>query len=226
MSNGFHSKQTGRQTSPSKRSGPLPAFFLPSLILIIAGTGFIFFLLHLQGINPLDARLVVPQGDLPEFFSPSVRYWETDILSWSKDWSLDPLLVATVMQIESCGDPQAISPAGAQGLFQVMPFHFASDEKMLNPSINAQRGLAYLSQSYQKANGDITLTLAGYNGGHGQITQDPTFWPEETKHYTTWGSGIYQDALTGKTKSDTLTAWLNAGGWRLCQQAEHHLGTQ
>jgi hypothetical protein len=224
MSNWLSSNSNGRQGAYRSKGKRLPAFFLPAVILAIAGTGFVLFILHLQGINPLEVKPRVPVGKLPAFFSPSVRYWEPEILAWSEIWDLDPLLVTTVMQIESCGDPKAESPAGAQGLFQVMPFHFAAGEKMQNPDINAQRGLAYLSESYQKSGGNIELTLAGYNGGHGQIDRQPALWPEETQHYVQWGSGIYWEAVAGDQESETLKAWLMAGGWHLCQQAERSLG--
>lgn len=157
-------------------------------------------------------------------FSPSVLFWEDEIQSWADKWNLDPLLIATVIQIESCGNPNVTSPAGAQGLFQVMPYHFESGEAMLEPQTNAARGLAYLSRSYTLSEGNIALTLAGYNGGHGQIGQAATFWPDETQRYVFWGTGIYEDAQTNNPDLSTLTAWLNAGGRHLCDQAEAQLG--
>ena len=60
---------------------------------------------------------------IASFFTPEIQYWESNILAWAEEKGLDPNLVATVMQIESCGDPLAESPAGAIGLFQVMPYH-------------------------------------------------------------------------------------------------------
>ena len=59
-----------------------------------------------------------PSGELARLFTPEVLYWEDKILKWSEKYGLDPNLVATVMQIESCGDPQARSGAGAMGLFR------------------------------------------------------------------------------------------------------------
>jgi soluble lytic murein transglycosylase-like protein len=126
------------------------------------------------------------------------------------------------MQIESCGDPRAQSSAGAQGLFQVMPFHFASGEVALDPETNARRGLAYLARSLELANGRIDLALAGYNGGHSLITQPPDFWPDETRRYVAWGSAIYADAAAGLAESPALEAWLQAGGARLCRTAAAH----
>lgn len=95
---------------------------------------------------------------------------------------------------------------------------------MLDLETNAARGLAYLSESYSKAGGDIARTLAGYNGGHGQIDRQQALWPMETKRYVAWGMGIYWDAKMNHEVSNTLTHWLNAGGWHLCQQAEVNLG--
>ena len=36
-------------------------------------------------------------------------------MGWAEQYSLDPDIIATIMQIESCGDPNAVSSAGAQG---------------------------------------------------------------------------------------------------------------
>jgi len=156
-------------------------------------------------------------------FRPEVQRWSDSIVSWSEAAALPPQLVALVMQIESCGDPQAVSPAGAQGLFQVMPFHFGAGEDMLAPDRNAARGLAYLRQAYRLADGQIDRTLAGYNGGLSQIDLPPALWPEETRRYVHWGTGIWADLQSGAASSHTLDAWLDAGGERLCRAARDEL---
>jgi hypothetical protein len=190
-------------------------------LIIYSGTWLVFYLLNAQGIDPFqNTSANKPTSFLEASFSPSVVFWHAKIHSWSEDYHLDPLLIATVMEIESCGDPQAVSPAGAQGLFQVMPYHFQPNEDMLDPQTNAARGLAYLRDALSKSNGDIQLALAGHNGGHAQIQRHPDLWPEETKRYATWGWGIYQDALLDTTHNKTLAAWLKAGGQHLCRQAE------
>ncbi len=94
-------------------------------------------------------------------FTPEVRYWESSILDWSKQWGVDPNMVATVMQIELCGDPSVESSAGASGLFQVMPFHFDTGENRFDPHTNALRGIEYLSKSFNSHDGDLRLTFAG-----------------------------------------------------------------
>lgn len=152
-------------------------------------------------------------------FTPEVQYWGEDIVAWAQAYQLDPNLIATVMQIESCGDPNAISPAGAAGLFQVMPYHFAEGENALDPDTNALRGVAYLAESLGRANGHVGLALAGYNGGPGAIVQGWSSWTVETRYYFRWGSGIYREVASGWEASPTLAAWLQAGGASLCEQA-------
>ena len=117
-----------------------------------------------------------------------------------------------------------VSSSGAQGLFQVMPFHFEAGEDMLDPDINAGRGLAYLALGLTRAAGNAGLALAGYNGGHGMIGVDSSLWPAETQRYWYWGTGIYQDALDGQSQSPRLQEWLQAGGASLCAKASQQLG--
>lgn len=160
---------------------------------------------------------------LPAPFTPEVQHWAGKINEWAALYQLDPALVATVMQIESCGNPQAVSPSGARGLFQVMPSHFAPNDDMLDPDVNAQRGLAYLALGLARGGGNAGLALAGYNGGHSLIGLASTLWPAETKAYWYWGSGIYADAVQGRASSPRLQAWLQAGGASLCAKAAQAL---
>jgi soluble lytic murein transglycosylase-like protein len=170
---------------------------------------------------PAQAQAVVP---ISPIFTPEVRYWAEKIAGWAAAHQLDPNLVATVMQIESCGSPQAVSSSGAQGLFQVMPFHFAAEDHMQDPDTNASRGLAYLALGLARAGGNAGLALAGYNGGHSVIGRDSSMWSAETRRYWYWGVGIYQDALSGQTQSARLQEWLQAGGASLCARAAQELG--
>jgi soluble lytic murein transglycosylase-like protein len=160
---------------------------------------------------------------LAPLFTPEVLYWEDQIISWSKKYAVDPNLVATIMQIESCGDPKATSHAGAAGLFQVMPFHFVNGENAYDPDTNARRGLGYLANVLNARQNDARLALAAYNGGLAGTSKSENLWPAETQRYTYWGSDIYKDALKGKKTSPRLQEWLNAGGASLCAQAANRL---
>lgn len=220
--------------------GCLPHMVIPPLAVVLISV-LLFFTLSNVAVASTDAlstsatqanENVAEQADMSDsvntqlaaFFSPAVRHWESEILSWSKEWGLDPNLVATVMQIESCGDPQARSSAGAMGLFQVMPFHFSAGENAYDPGVNAWRGLSYLQRSLQSHNNDARLAFAGYNGGIGGSQRPESQWPAETVRYTYWGEGIYKDALEGKSQSARLEEWFSAGGASLCAQAGQRLG--
>jgi hypothetical protein len=165
-----------------------------------------------------------PEATLSPIFTPSVQHWQEDLLAWGEEYEVDPNLLATVMQIESCGNPQALSRVGAIGLFQVMPFHFTSNEAPYDPDTNALRGSAYLAEGLVQSGGHAGLALAAYNGGLSVISRDYDNWPSETQRYYRWGSGIYREASAGWASSPTLGAWLTAGGQSLCDTAEAYLG--
>lgn len=196
------------------------------LLIIVAGTLWAFYrAVHMeQWLNALFATR--PPGSAASvaanaIFTPEVQHWWFDIQRWAKQYNLDPDLVATIMQVESCGDPNAVSSSGAQGLFQVMPFHFAPDAPMLDPATNAQAALSFLTSVIDQARGDVNLAIAAYNGGQGVIDLPSDQWSAETRRYYYWGSGIYAAAKGGS--SGRLQEWLQAGGAALCQQADMSL---
>ena len=163
-------------------------------------------------------------SSLSPVFTREVRFWEPQILRWSANYGIDPNIVATIMQIESCGDPGAESYAGAKGLFQVMPFHFVEGESMLDPDTNAMRGLVFFNEQLRYTNGDILLSFAGYNGGYAASGGNYASWPSETQRYYYWAKGIYEEASGGMKQSSTLSEWLTAGGAAGCQRAATRLG--
>ncbi len=171
-----------------------------------------------------DTAVSQPTGALSPIFAPTVQHWAPQILEWSAAHGLDPNITATIMQIESCGDPQALSHAGAQGLFQVMPFHFEAGEDAFDPDTNAFRGLSFYAYVLDLTNGDVGRAFAGYNGGPRAALSSWDSWVAETQRYYTWGTGIYEDASAGLAASPTLQEWLSAGGASLCQQAANRLG--
>jgi soluble lytic murein transglycosylase-like protein len=173
---------------------------------------------------PEAAGESVASGVLSPIFTGEVTHWEPQILAWSSAHGVDPDITAILMQIESCGDPQALSPAGARGLFQVMPFHFAAGEDTFHPDTNAARGLSYFKERLIQTNGDVGRAFAGYNGGHVAAASSWDSWAAETQSYYIWGTGLYKDAKSGLSESPTLERWLSAGGASHCRQAAGRLG--
>jgi len=172
------------------------------------------------------AKLTVASqnSEIAPLFTPEIQRWGRKITIWSQRWGLDPNLVATVMQIESCGNPNAVSGAGAMGLFQVMPYHFTGEEDPFNPVTNAARGLTYLKSALDTRDGNPRLALAGYNGGINGAKKPENTWSSEMQRYVYWGTGIYEAAINRETSSKRLDEWLNSGGASLCAQAAQVLG--
>jgi hypothetical protein len=194
------------------------SFFVPLLFIFV----FIYFLISSETTIeiPLKNDFATEKTNqlISNVYSPSVQYWETEIIKWSEVWGLDPNLIATVIQIESCGDPSVVSGAGAIGLFQVMPYHFEDAEDPYAVEINSMRGLAYLSKaslSYES----LKLIFASYNGGIYGASKQEVQWPTETKRYVYWGMNIYNDAISNSPNKNVLNEWFENGGNRLCNQA-------
>lgn len=163
-------------------------------------------------------------GRISPIFTREVQHWQPKILEWSERFNLDPDIIATIMQIESCGDPNAVSHAGAQGLFQVMPFHFEQGENMQDPDTNARRGMAFYNRQLEYTGWNIYLSFAGYNGGYAASGSSYSYWANETQRYYTWAKGIYDDAKAGLQESPALQQWLEAGGGSGCHRAAQRLG--
>lgn len=213
--------------------GCLSGYLLPPLAVLGVGSVLLFFSFSLA-TPPAMASIPPEIGSeiqnskslllLSPIFTPEVQYWAARIQVWAAAAGLDPNLVATVMQIESCGDPRALSRSGAIGLFQVMPYHFIASDDPYAPDTNALRGLDYLRRSIETAHGNPRLGLAGYNGGIGVIDLSESSWALQTQRYVYWGSGIYSEASSGTGEDAHLQEWLSANGVSLCRQAHDRLG--
>jgi soluble lytic murein transglycosylase-like protein len=131
-----------------------------------------------------------------EEFSPLVN----EIFKQLNQRSLPESLVLVPM-LESSYNPNAVSPAKAAGLWQLMPatakrFGLTVDQNLdqrfdIEPSTRA--AMQYLSFLYRKFEGDINLTLAAYNAGEGRVQRainkagsrefSKLKLPNETVHY-------------------------------------------
>jgi len=106
--------------------------------------------------------------------------YEKSIISYSREFGVDPYLVAAVIKVESSFSPEVVSSRGAVGLMQIMPKTaiWAAEEmgiedfqveNLKNPDLNIKIGTWYLSSLLSEFNDNITLALAAYNGGRGNV---------------------------------------------------------
>lgn len=189
------------------------------ILLQVLGPSTLFGWLPLIG-SSVSQSITNPDARLAEFYAPGVLQWRDQIIDWAQQYEVNPNVIAIVMQIESCGDPTAISGAGAMGLMQVMPFHFDNGENMVNPDTNVRNGMTVFYECLtQFADWDLGLALACYNGGPRVTMIDRSAWASETQSYYRWATGMWSDVRAGRETSDTLSQWIQAGGSRLCTAA-------
>jgi soluble lytic murein transglycosylase-like protein len=84
---------------------------------------------------------------------------------------VDPLLLYSIMHQESTFKRFAVSPKGARGLMQLMPFTAVryGVTNIFDPKQNIEGGARYMRFLLDHFDGDTTLALAGYNAGEGAV---------------------------------------------------------
>ncbi|MFN3592332.1 MAG: lytic transglycosylase domain-containing protein, partial [Thermaurantiacus sp.] len=88
---------------------------------------------------------------------------------------IDPLLLASLVEVESGFRIDAVSPKGALGLTQVMPatareLGVANPERLLvDVELALDAGARYLVHLHRRFGNDLPLLLAGYNSGPGAV---------------------------------------------------------
>ncbi|MGC9469540.1 MAG: transglycosylase SLT domain-containing protein [Anaerolineae bacterium] len=115
----------------------------------------------------------VEVSSLSTYWPIRLRRWEALIMQEAERRELDPDFLASLVWRESRGDPNAVGPAGAVGLMQVMPkeagFSWRPARKdLLVPSTNLYWGTRTLATVIRQGNGDVFNALAAYNAGWDQ----------------------------------------------------------
>jgi len=97
------------------------------------------------------------------------------IISWVRrlapDYGLDPNLILAIIKTESNFDPHARSSRNALGLMQLIPSTAArfGVKDRADPLQNLHGGMAYMRWLLSFFQGDLRLSLAGYNAGEGAV---------------------------------------------------------
>jgi soluble lytic murein transglycosylase-like protein len=140
----------------------------------------------------------------------------------AQTYGLDPSLVLAIAQRESGLNPNAVSPAGAQGVMQLEPAtaRALGVTNPFDPAQNIPAGTRYLSQLVSQFNGDLVKAVAAYDWGPTSVkTAVDTFgpnWlaaaPTETKNYVQGILGVTPDqAATSAAPQQPLTIDASTG---------------
>lgn len=100
----------------------------------------------------------------------------------AKQYTVDPLLFASMVRQESLFSARATSSADARGLAQVIPPTARSIadalgkkdfrlEDLYRPRLSLEFGAFYLSEMLKLTKGNVWMALASYNGGYGNASR-------------------------------------------------------
>lgn len=105
--------------------------------------------------------------------------YEPYVYYYSVEYDLDPMMVFSVIRVESNFKHEAKSNKSATGLMQIMPetgewiaeqmgMKDFNKEDLNNPEVSIMMGCWYLNNLKQEF-GDMDLVLAAYNAGRGNV---------------------------------------------------------
>jgi soluble lytic murein transglycosylase-like protein len=120
-----------------------------------------------QWLRAMSTRLVrdIPDASARREFLSAVHYEATRA-------GLDPQLVLGLIQVESAFRKYAVSPAGARGYMQVMPFWTdtigSADHNLFHLRTNLRYGCTILRHYLDLEAGDLYRALGRYNGSLGR----------------------------------------------------------
>ncbi|MGZ8450310.1 MAG: transglycosylase SLT domain-containing protein [Candidatus Deferrimicrobiaceae bacterium] len=122
--------------------------------------------------------------------------WMTGYVDrFSRANDLPPALVHAIIKAESNGRRKAVSPKGAEGVMQLMPFtskRFRVRDPF-DPIENIEGGIRYIKELLLTFEGDLTSTVAAYNAGPGAVRKYGGVPPyQETRLYVRRVMDLYR----------------------------------
>ena len=151
----------------------------------------------------------------------NTRAIKDKIIQIARKYGVDPKLALAVAKHESGYNPRAKSHVGAMGIFQLMPATAKGlgVNNAFDIEQNIDGGIRYLKQMLTANKGNVTLALASYNAGLGNVQKYKGVPPfKETRHYIKTilndmdTISMPQSGVTGAASNITNT---NKGGQKM-----------
>lgn len=131
---------------------------------------------------------------------------------------VDPVLIHSIISVESAYNRFAVSDKGAQGLMQLMP-ETAKDygvNNVFNAWDNIEGGTKYLSDLLKSYPNRIDLVLAAYNAGRSAVAKYDGVPPfPETRDYVakvTRVKSTFLPLASAETRKTTITSYRDKDG--------------
>ena len=115
----------------------------------------------------------------------------------AEKYNVDINLLKAIAKAESNFNPNAVSSAGALGVMQLMPSTASSlgISNAYNAKANIMGGAQVIAANLKKYNGDVSLALAAYNAGSGNVDKYGGIPPfKETQNYDKKLMNYYKNA--------------------------------
>ncbi len=122
------------------------------------------------------------------------NHYDALIVQSATRHGVDPALVKAIIHTESSFNPRAVSPAGAQGLMQLMPStaQTMGVNDTFDPAQNIEGGVKYLAWLGQRFSNQDHV-IAAYNAGHVHVRRHDGIPPfAETRNYVRKVNSRYQ----------------------------------
>jgi soluble lytic murein transglycosylase-like protein len=168
-------------------------------------------------LAPVSAKTAEAVVSIEEYIPADVptsgdRNLDLIIMHVGEREGVDPRLLHAVIWQESKYKNEAVSHVGAQGLMQLMPatakrFNCAD---LNDAESNVEAGTKYLRFLLKRFDGDVTLALAGYNAGEGNVDKYEGVPPfDETQAYVRIITGRYGKTFHPVLSPEDAAAYFN-----------------